>query len=92
VRNQPGHFLPIILKTGIDRSGLIRLLHGDYRAVIVRKGHLSFKLFFQFLCFYYEKTGIEHIGDMIPEIRKVRELGSQLFEVPYFFASTGIVS
>ena len=85
MRNQPGHFLPTILKTGIDRSGLIRQLYSDNRAVIVRKGHLSFELiFFQFLCFYLQKTDIEHIGYMVPEIRKVRELGSQLFEDPYF--------
>jgi hypothetical protein len=77
VRNQPGHFLPIILKTGIDRNGLIRLLHGDYRDLNVRVD--LFSLFFQILCFYNKKIGIEHTGKSIPETRKFRSGFSHLY-------------
>jgi hypothetical protein len=41
VRNQPGHFLPTILKTGIDRSGLIRLPYGEYRAALNKEVRLA---------------------------------------------------
>jgi hypothetical protein len=54
VRNQPGHFLPIILKTGIDRNGLIRSLHGDYRDLNVWVDHLS--LLFSNFIFLQQKN------------------------------------
>jgi hypothetical protein len=89
VRNQPGHFLPIILKTGIDRNGLIRLLHGNNHALITRKDHVSLELiFFDFCAFITGKLVLSILG--IGSLTPLRPGPvSPLYKVPDFFASTG---